>query len=128
MEFISVPPDKVKSIPASALFMLEKSCRESPVKEYTVTDILTESALGNGQIVLCQDDEIRGIFYYEVAETLEGKVMNVVMLGGESVKSWAKELQDYCVSLGYDRILFLSRKGWGKIFPDFKPVATLYSL
>ena len=65
-------------------------------------------------------------------DTANGMVLNVASLGADRVIEWKDSLLEFTINqakrMNCNEIVLVSRKGWGRVFPAFKPIGVVYSL
>ncbi len=59
------------------------------------------------------------------------RAARVICLGGREFKSWGrmalKMLEKWAVAEECDALELVGRKGWGRVFPDYKPIEYVYA-
>lgn len=72
---------------------------------------------------------IKGVAVTQIEE-MRSKVVNIITLGGEDFKDWKEAMNAaltlYAEKTGCSRIVALGRRGWEKLWPDFKPGKILF--
>lgn len=125
IEFILTNPD---DLPSQALAWLQISVNKTPGGQNSLQEIIEHCKKGNGSFYLVKSEKIIGAIYLEWMPD----VLNIVLMGGDYIKDWRNEMNDFCVSLirerGIKTIMFCGRYGLGKIFPQFESIGILYVL
>lgn len=104
-----------------ALEYLIKSHKRGFVTENFI-DVLIDS-----EIYCFYDGDLKGVLALDFHEN----IMNVSLFGGCDFQSWKNYFWDWLMKTMKDRNLdhmcVIGREGWGKIFPELKPKAVLYT-
>lgn len=129
--FHLIPSDCVDFLPLESLELLEKSCKRTPANVLSVQEILTRAKLGMGSIYLVKEaHKLLGIIYLAIFPTEDGGVLNIIMLGAKNLLEWKDDLREFVRKLMINNnikdLCVETRDGWGKLFPELKPVGTIY--
>lgn len=128
-----VPPNQVSSLPLIARQFLEAAVASTPLGDLSAIDVLAEAKAGEGLLYLiCVDGQILGITYIVFGDGINGKLMNIVMLGGAQIVAWKDAYHDYMIELARmqkcKEICIMGRDGLGRLFPDLQRVGSIFTL
>lgn len=79
--------------------------------------------------VVSVDKRIHCAAVTQIQKTQASKVCMILTCGGSELKSWAHLLsgvEQYAKEEGCDCVRFIGRKGWGRIYPDYRPVGVVF--
>lgn len=125
--FTRIAPNEVRSLAPEARYFLEKTAREAEFAELSAIDVLEGAAAGDGLLyTVTLNAKVTGVVYFMANED----VLNIAHLGGEKLMQWKRELYDFVVQVmrehGYRKLWVISRDGWGRLYPEMKPIGTLF--
>lgn len=131
-EFTVITPHAVDYLPKEALAYLDKA-QEGMTSDLTPKDVIAYAKAGMGDIILITiTSKISGVVFFMYGDTSNGKVLNVASLGADRIMDWKDSLLEFTIKqaklMNCNEIVLVSRKGWGRVFPVFKPVGVVYSL
>ena len=114
-----------------AITYLEKAINATPGNDLRLADVLDEAALDCGLIYLIKiKRELFGVTYTVLGKGLYGTILNVVLLGGKQMHRWKLDYRAFIIDLmklfNCQQVCFIGRDGWQKIFPEAKPVGTIF--
>lgn len=91
-----------------------KNCDKKEIHIYTITD----------------RDALKACFC--VVFHLDGKIMSLVLLGGEDVKSWRDEFVEFLFATakknGAVQFTMMGPLAWGKLFPELKLMSCVFGI
>lgn len=132
VEFHRVLPSCLGFIPHKAIEYLDRAVKKSPANDITVLDALAHVRSGTGDIYLAYRDDLCGTFFLMCGKGNNGKILDVVLLGGDDFMSWRNEVKEFTInlakSMGCNQVWIVGREGWGHVFPDMEPIGTVYCL
>lgn len=121
-------PDMIEPLWPSVYAHLEAAIDEDFfTDEATLKGLLLEDrAL---LFVATVDGSIKGAAVTQIEEA-RTNVVNILSLGGDDFASWRNEMNDaltlYAEKMFCTKIVALGRKGWERLWPDFKPGKILF--
>lgn len=122
MDFIKIAPNQIATIPKLAIKFLEDAIRRTPAST-SKPEIFWEIAKkGYGNIYLIYDGtKLMGATYLLIHDTDKGKVLGIVLLGGQKLKKWSGAYYDFIrefqIKTKSIAVRCMAREGWFKIFP-----------
>lgn len=125
------PVTSALKMPLQARIFLQRSLERGPLDDQTLPDILESIDAGTGLAYLIHDSaDLVGCVYYEMSA--KAPILNVACFGGKGVMEWVGRLQEFTKQLAKllncKQVLLMSRRGWERVLPDFKPKGTIYVL
>lgn len=114
-----IPRDKILDVWPLAVKYLPKALDVSDNK-FTLEGIKKDCLAGDYLLWITQNTKAVAII--QVSEYHSRKECDIVILGGENIKSWISEtalVEDFAKKIGCERMLIHGRKGWGKIHKDY---------
>ena len=119
-------------LPAKAITYLDAALRRTPANCDTLPEILASLPQSMAQIYLIYDgEEMMGATILQQYDASDGKVLSPLLLGGRHISSWRGAYQAWLSSMADSMnasIEFIGRRGWGKLFPMYKEIGTVYHL
>lgn len=105
---------------------LQSAIDKPPKSRHTL-----EEMLSGGDVYMAIDgDEFVGAFYVDIIPMAVGNAMNIPALGGKRLDVWQDDFREFVKELmnrnGINDLYLLTKKGWGKIFPELAELGTLY--
>lgn len=133
VEFHRVEPENIAYLPQSFTDLLAKAVLKSPTSDLTVEDAMAYAQAGTGEIVGITDgSKLIGCVFFMYGKGRDGLILDVALLGGNVVMKHMKAIREYAINLSKSKgciaIWVMGREGWGKVFPDMKPIGIIYEL
>jgi len=88
---------------------------------YDIEDVKISCQIGEYILWIVRNGKAAIIL--EVSDYLFGKQCDIVMLGGDGIDDWLKELQEiegWASRVGCNRMILTGRQGWKKKLADYK--------
>lgn len=99
---------------------------------YFTKDMAVKASDDNkGNIVnVYMDGQLTGCFFIRTKEYHVGLVLEIILLGGECFSDWSQALYGFIINTAKenkaDEISIVGRKGWGRLFKELIPMATIF--
>ncbi len=131
--FQYIPPQEVVNLPPTAIKYLQRAIDRTPGGVSKLDDMLGLAASGNAIIFLIYSGAaLTGASYLIIYDTSEGRIINIVLTGGQKISLWRDDYQkfitDYAKRIGAISIRFIGRDGWGKLYPMCKRIGGIFEL
>ena len=80
-------------------------------------------------LLVCRDKDIIGAAAVEIVEAKDN-IVNILALGGRDFRAWKPAIDDFLNKYAYfmecKRIVANGRRGWARLWPEFKPQSVFY--
>lgn len=123
-EFFVVSPNMAYQLPAQAIDWLKEAC-ESAGGYVSFGTMIARWQQGHGHIYLAyRHSELMGVFFVDFTLYDCGKVLEVLLMGGNNAPEWIQDADDYFTNLANQfeckQIAINGRPGWGRLLKNFK--------
>lgn len=130
IDFVMVRPHEAESLPKEALEFLNSLNGIAISCEFTTEDIIRKTKEEKGYLFLIKiRGEIFGIFYF-IFKSPENIYLDIQVLAGKKMPLWKDSFMAFVKNLmrnaGCEEVWITGRKGFEKVFPELKPVGTIY--
>lgn len=90
----------------------------------TIEDVIRRLQDGSFKLWPSRD----AVLITEICKMPSKTFLNIVLGGGdlEEVKQLVELVEDTAKDAGLNGVMIVGRRGWGKVLPDYKDVATLH--
>lgn len=131
IEFVLLTNQAIDKLPTKALEFLSKAV-EKTNSNFSVDAAIQQFYQGLGYIYTAYyNDRIIGCFFINFSLVSGGKILSIILMGGENTQLWFEDIEDFFSNLAKQcecfKLTLMGRRGWGKIYPSLKEEAVLYS-
>lgn len=97
----------------------------------SVQNCVDQSHNGIGKFILAKKAiKLRGVFYLTFTQQEFGRVMTLLLLGGEDIAEWRDELAEFLYEFAHlhhvDQFFYMGRKGFSRLWPELEECARVY--
>lgn len=129
IEIMPVLPEKLDELSPKAIYYLQQAS-EAMAGYFPVELAMEQTKVNVGAMYVVYDaDATIGCFFLNYKFTHVGKVMNLILLGGENFKQWESQFSSFLHALAYEKgcseFTVMGRKGWGR-FSNLEHVACVF--
>lgn len=119
-------------IPPIAIKYLQDTISNTPGCIDTVEEIIEAIDSGAASLFLVEKNtEVYGVIFATIIDNPNGKnILNGIM-GGKNLKLWKNELLEFLRELTKitdTELCLITRKGWQRIYPEFRITGYVYTL
>lgn len=126
-----IAPECLDYMPVQAVKYLEAAALDG-CGDLTASDAILQAKEGMAEIYLIYNDKLVGCCCIMYGMGVEGKILDVALLGGENILKYRTQLRDYFIDLARKKqckkLCVIGREGWTKIFPSLKSMGTVYMM